>query len=223
MQHAGMTEGGGGPDLPTTLPRENDVLSALLIPFLPPGQNAATATAAATAISIADEQRLALEAFEVAVKTWRALTPDLELGRTLWICKAAPSGVSPALRVHLVGVLYSVLFPRGREFRADTPHAILALLAALYALLARLSSSPSNEASIELLQDLMPLIERGQLGMLATRAVEQAYDARAVSGEDPMKIFAEVINGALAGALGSTEGDAQVWLLEHTIQVGAHP
>jgi hypothetical protein len=209
MRFASLADDGVALDL---LPGEDEVLAALLIPFLRSRQSVA---------NVEDEQRLAVEAFEIASKTWQASTTIIILERVLWACRAA-SLCTPGsyLRGHLLGLLYALLYPRGQPIIIAKPLMLQSLLQNLFQLRAAFGTQPDVEDSeTHLLEDLIAQIQRGELGLLERRQLEDEYRESAVSGDDDDALFAAVARGAMLRCTELAESRRRRWLVEHAVEV----
>jgi hypothetical protein len=159
--------------LPRVLPHENQVLSALLVPFMAPEP-------------LEREQDYALRAFILLIKTWRTDLPEVrqtpacntityhlrqaELDRCLWCCSAAarPSQFRP----EIIGAMSTLLFSRDATFRTETPVLLQTILQALCSLLPTVSSSPGESESIK---GLILEVWNGGSGLLSKESVEQEF------------------------------------------------
>jgi hypothetical protein len=191
---------------------EPELLSVLLLPFFPQtGQ----------ALPNAEEERaLAMEAFEVLSKTWPPASAEDELDRVLWICRAAALSLPTSyVRTHLVGTLYSTLFPRGRLFQgAGTPSHLRSLVLALLRLQATFVDPTTGRIDTEsseaqLLQDLFFQVTSPGFTDLEQPAVEAEYGTRYASDEDQEIIRREVICGAFVQSLGWFTRRKQLWIV----------
>lgn len=128
---------------PRHIPHEHLIWSALLAPFLRLDHTEADA-----------ERMNAIETFQMIIKTWKASSPQVsllfewrfltalkspqtELDRCLWCCKAAaaPSRGRP----RIIATLSYLLFPKDQPFFAETPIILQTLLQALVSLVVDLS------------------------------------------------------------------------------------
>lgn len=198
------------------LPLEDEVLSALLLPFFP--------TRNPKVDNVESEQRLAVEAFEMTVKTWPSSSTEAEIERVLWICRAAPLCTpSSYLRSHLIGVLYSVIFPRGGPLKVNKPIMLQTLLQALFQLRAAFSMGasgrPNDDTETHLLSDLIAQVQRGELGILDTKEIEEMYGVPRSKLDEDGAIFAGVARCALLRCIEWVEEERRRWLLDKAVDV----
>jgi hypothetical protein len=210
ISHGSSSQGGSAAQ---HLPMEPELLAALLLPFFPQ---------TGSALSNAEEERaLAMEAFEVLSKTWAPASSEHELDRVLWICRAATLSLPTSyVRTHLVGTLYSALFPRARVFQgAGTPSHLRALVLGLLRLQATFVDPTSGRVDTEsseaqLLHDLFSQVTSPGFTDLDQSAVEAEYGTSYGRDEDPAVVRHEVICGAFLQSLGWFARRKQLWIVE---------
>jgi hypothetical protein len=212
ISHASSTD--SGQTHQTHLPMEPELLAALLLPFFPQ-------TGAALS-SVEDERALAMEAFEVLSKTWLPASAENELDRVLWICHAAALSLpTSSVRTHLVGTLYSALFPRGRAFRgASTPSHLRSLVLALLRLQATFVDPESgridtDSSEAQLLRDLFSQVTSSGFADLDQHAVEVEYGASYSDEDEQESIRHEILCGAFLQSLSwFTARRKRLWAIE---------
>jgi hypothetical protein len=203
------------------LPMEPEILAALLLPFFPQ---------TGPALASAEEERaLAMESFEVLSKTWPPTSPENELDRALWICRAASLSLpTSSVRSHLVGILYSAFFPRGREFEgAGTPSHLRTLVLALLRLQATFVDPASGRKDSEssearLLDDLFTQVTSEGFTQLDRDSVAAEYGLDYGNEEDHDAIRHAVVCSAFMQSLGCFARRKRQWVVE-LIKVSALP
>ncbi|KDQ51053.1 hypothetical protein JAAARDRAFT_211351 [Jaapia argillacea MUCL 33604] len=145
------------------LPFENEVLSALLVPFLDLDTSEG-----------AEQERLdAIDGFEVALKTWPATSQEAEFSRCLWCCKAASMPPS-RLRVRIIGVLDRLL-SSSEALQSSTPMLFQTLVQELFVLLPSYTSQSTSSPELKMLKDIVGRIRRAELLALTSLSIEQEY------------------------------------------------
>ncbi|KAH7907950.1 hypothetical protein BJ138DRAFT_1128802 [Hygrophoropsis aurantiaca] len=190
------------------LPHENLVLSTLLTPFL----------AKEASPSIDDDRWTAIETFEVAVKTWRPASYELDVGRCLWCCRAAST--LPSIQTRVLGVLASLLFPRTGPFEFRNHHVFLSLVQGLFGVLISIMRLVSPNSELTVVTELVSQIRAGSCGSLASYFAEAEIDGSPVAvtefdeGEIREALVAEAIVKCMEN---DTEANAR-WILHNILQ-----
>ncbi|KZT23632.1 hypothetical protein NEOLEDRAFT_1179868 [Neolentinus lepideus HHB14362 ss-1] len=189
------------------LPLENEVLSALLIPFLNPDTSPRTAE---------QERMNTLDAFEILIGTWQPLSTKFALERCLWCAKAA-SAPPTRLRVRILSVLdrllseYSSLFP-------GSPINLQTLLHALLSLLSLYGSDSSAVPELKFLKGILSKIRDGNHCVLSMQAIEEEYDALSVKEENESNAREAIFSGAFMRCFENGARDSRRWLLWNALE-----
>ncbi|KAF9051397.1 hypothetical protein BJ165DRAFT_1524338 [Panaeolus papilionaceus] len=130
---AGGAAGAGGAEQAFYLPHESLILSTLLCPFLTPTKYPIS--------RLEEEQRMAIEAFELVSKSWVAFDEAANVDRILWCTKAA-SGLAPShLRTMILASLWRLLVPGERNRILLSLHGFQSIACGLLILLVSLYRS----------------------------------------------------------------------------------
>ncbi|CAL1699709.1 unnamed protein product [Somion occarium] len=151
---------------PKELPLEQDILSALLVPFLTPSRF----------MNVELEQGTATEMFDFIRRAWPSFSDEDELERCLWCCKAA--SVPSTFRGRILGSLSGILFSREGSFQAKTPLVLQTLLHSMFSLLFDLSFSSGTTSESDSVAGWIMAIREGQCGELSQDDLEKEYGVR---------------------------------------------
>ena len=203
--------------LPRTLPHEDQVLSALLVPFMVPDPSER-------------EQDYALRAFTLLIKTWRTDLPEVcktlvfntvthrllqaELDRCLWCCSAAarPS----QFRAETIGAISTLLFSRDATFRTDSPVLLQTVLQALASLLSTLSSSHGEFESVK---GLILEVWNGGSGLLSKESIEQEFGTRFSSSDTEHDIREALATESVLKCVAYGSLKTRTWVLHNLVEV----
>ncbi|KAI0077367.1 hypothetical protein K474DRAFT_1751763 [Panus rudis PR-1116 ss-1] len=151
---------------PKFLPYESLVHSAFLVPFLSPRGNT----------DVDSEQGTAVQTFEFFTKVWPAPTPEEEMDRCIWCCKAA--SVPTRHRQRIMSNLSNLLFSKEPAVAINTPLALRTIVQNLFALYADLNASPVYAQDAANVANWIAEIRQGRCGPLLPDAVEKEYGMR---------------------------------------------
>ncbi|KAI0266517.1 hypothetical protein BC834DRAFT_823723 [Gloeopeniophorella convolvens] len=172
------------------LPHEDEVLSALLVPFTSVVRERAE-----------DEQLQAIETFEILVKTWRATSDEASLERCLWCCRAMRMMQSQRdVRMRLLGLLSSCLFTSGSSFRTGSPTILQTLFQALFSIQAALLADADADGA-SYLRELVAGVRKGSSEDLDGLLLEQQYGVQVLSDADAAAAVDCLMVMALAACL----------------------
>ena len=206
--------------LPRVLPHENQVLSALLVPFMVPDPSER-------------EQDYALRAFTLLIKTWRTDLPEVcqtsmvnkvahsllqaELDRCLWCCSAAarPS----QFRAEIIGAVSTLLFSRDATFRTESPALFQTILQALISLLPTLSSSPGEFESVK---GLILEVWNGGSGLLSKESIQQEFGTPFSSPDIENDIREALAIESVLKCVAYGPLKTRAWVLHNLVEVFMH-
>ncbi|KAH7923448.1 hypothetical protein BV22DRAFT_1015390 [Leucogyrophana mollusca] len=193
---------------PSYLPHESLVLSTLLIPFLTDEAGS----------SVDEDRWLAVETFEVAVKTWRPASYELDVGRCLWCCNAAST--SPVNQNRILGVLASLLCPRAGPFEFRSHHVFLSLVQALFTVLISIRQLTSQNSELTIVTDLISQIRAGSCGSLAAYFADEEIDGTpvAVSGFDESEVRDALVAEAVVRCMENSPDSISRWILHQILE-----
>ncbi|KAF5359637.1 hypothetical protein D9756_003121 [Leucocoprinus leucothites] len=194
------------------LPHETLVLSMLLTPFL---SGSIGTNDPATAGRLEEERWLAIDAFEVMVKTWPPANEMASAERCLWCTKAStPLSASP-LRTRILSSLWSLTNPNENThvvLSPDTIHSIASGIFLLFPLLSPLPPQPQphREETSSDVSILKEVLSHLSTGVLDEEACEDEYDSVKwnAKADDADVVRRTMLSEALARCLMvcSTEG-----------------
>ncbi|KAF8583270.1 hypothetical protein K439DRAFT_1349020 [Ramaria rubella] len=185
------------------LPYEAEVLSVLFLPF------------AVEVDREAEERWLAVETFEIAVKTWRASSQQRETDRILWCCKAALIPASP-VRSRVLGALSNLLFC-STPVQDGNPLALQNILQGLLLLLHAFSKHPSL-ADVQIVRDLCVHVTSGACGELDIENVGNEYGEEWGSRDNQDSIRAQIVAESVVRCMQSGSESLRHWTLHESIE-----
>ncbi|KAJ7441775.1 hypothetical protein B0H11DRAFT_2251834 [Mycena galericulata] len=201
LQHSSPTPD-GIPPVPV-LPREPQVLSTLLSPFLNPDK----------ALRVDEDRWFAFETFDIIVKTWSPPNDAAAMERCQWCCKAALIPHSP-LRLRIMRALRMLLNPAEFGYQAGTPSAIQTLATGLFSLLPTLHGSGEEHTIVA--EAIVHLLA-GDYGALDPVAFEEQYNALFVAQDTHEAVRQAVILNSLVLCLENGAESTRQWLLENSV------
>ncbi|KAI0300139.1 hypothetical protein B0F90DRAFT_1817733 [Multifurca ochricompacta] len=181
------------------LPHEDEVLSALLVPFMNLGNGGV------------DSERLqAMDVFEIIVRTWQAASEEAFLERCLWCCKVVRMTQNQRhVRMRVLDVLTSYLFFPGAPFRIESLVTLQTLFQVLFSLQGSLLVEGDSEAA-SYVHDLIRRVKKVGCEGLDDSLLMQQYGAQLLSEADTRAILDCVIIMALAACMeNTTSGEYQ--------------
>ncbi|KZO98241.1 hypothetical protein CALVIDRAFT_37847 [Calocera viscosa TUFC12733] len=140
------------------LPAENEVLSVLALPFL-----------AADPSTAVEEQRLAVDCFDVMLRTWPATEFEDVLDRLLWSCGAA-SHAQGTLLTRLLSMVRTMTVPAGLPHQC-TASVLRACFRALFGL--QIAIAPTHDIS-----RVLSNVSQGKLVAPDVDAFEEEFKAK---------------------------------------------
>ncbi|PPQ66012.1 hypothetical protein CVT24_011956 [Panaeolus cyanescens] len=120
------------------LPHESLILSTLLCPFLTPTKYPIS--------RLEEEQRMAVEAFELVTKSWSAFDEAANVERCIWCTKAASSLAPSHLRTMILASLWRLLVPPPQNRILLSLHGFQSISSGLLLLLVSLYRSSTSPA-----------------------------------------------------------------------------
>ncbi|KAK7685921.1 hypothetical protein QCA50_010730 [Cerrena zonata] len=190
----------------TVLPIENEVLAALLVPFLSPER----------CPQVEADQALAIEIFEFLTKSRRPSFTKDELERCLWCFKAA--SVQSKYRARIIGSLSYLVFSLERPFEADGPLILQTLYHGMFALLFDLSLTPGTEGEYQTLSGWIWKIRDGECGPLLHEDVEREYGVRFSKDDDDYAVREAIMAETVAKCLETGSERSRRWALRRLVQ-----
>lgn len=191
------------------LPHENEVLSALLVPFIAPRRSEA-----------ADSERLqALEVFETTVKTWQAASDEDFLGRCLWCCKVARIIQDQReLRMRVLGDLFTCLLSSGDPSKTGSVTILQALFQFLFSLHGSLLAEGDSEGASYVLKLINGVKKTGCEGLNASSVMQQ-YGDHICSEADAQAVLDCLIVMALAACMENALDGERRYMLNNMMAV----
>ncbi|TCD63487.1 hypothetical protein EIP91_005346 [Steccherinum ochraceum] len=190
---------------PRQLPHEHLVWSALLVPFL--NQDHAEQDA---------ERSVAMETFQMIIKTWKASSPQVELERCIWCCRAAT--VPSRARARIISTLPHFLFPKDQTFFADTPALLQTLLQALVSLVIDLSGQADTTSDLKQISGYITTIRSKGFGKLSKSAIEKEYGVRFGKEDRDAEVRDAVIAESIVKCLEVGHENRRRWILHHLLE-----
>ncbi|KAF9467893.1 hypothetical protein BDZ94DRAFT_914598 [Collybia nuda] len=208
LLHHATSSDGVSPSL--GLPNELQVLSTLLRPFLVSERGA----------HIESEKLIALDSFDIIIRTWAPVDQASGLERYLWCCKAAVIPPS-ALRTRVVSTLWSLMIPIETNYLATTPDAFQTFAHGLFSLLPSLhppSTDVIDQEDLALLKEMIFKLRSGCCGQFDEGSLEEEYKV-ALSPEDDLVIIrGAMLLQALSRCLEECTDETRLWLLQNSLQ-----
>ncbi|KIK93408.1 hypothetical protein PAXRUDRAFT_145141 [Paxillus rubicundulus Ve08.2h10] len=173
------------------LPHENLMLATLLKPFYSDQASQA----------LEDDRWAAVEAFEVAVRTWRAPSPEASIERCIWCCHAA--SIVSLMRSRILSVLGSLLRPRTGPIEFHSPNAFISLVQALLMALVSIQESQSGSSDADLVAEFIVQMRMRGCGSLAAYLTDVVVDGSAVmlSGVSELELREALVAEAMVRCL----------------------
>lgn len=204
------------PDTIPILPLEDDILTVLATPF--------ETRRALRPANLEPEQRIALVAFETAVKTWPSDSPEDTMNRIHWICTAASHVASSSyLQAQLVGILYTLLFPRKQQVQFTKPKVLQSLIGSLFELRVIFKELPIGQepggTESHLLSDIFSRVYRGELGSLDQLEFQEQFGVAPSSLDDDSVLMAHATRSYLLHHIEFAEEDARRRFLQNALEV----
>ncbi|GJJ14897.1 hypothetical protein Clacol_009167 [Clathrus columnatus] len=183
------------------LPYEAEVLSVLSVPFVSDGS------------LNAEEQWMAIEAFEIAIGSWQPSSKQREIDRILWCCKVALIPPSP-VKSRIIATLSTLLFS-SKPFDGATVPAFQNVLHGLQLILYHISQahSPSSNDS-NIVRELLMHIRSGQCGDLRKGIIEEEYGAKWSHNDSEDDIRLHVVAETLTRCMQSDTDGFKRWSLD---------
>lgn len=209
------------------LPNEDQVLSALLVPFLVPNQSSRWE----------EERTIAVETIELLCRSW--LSPDqvsilnlllaiahrcyqaATIGRCVWCCRAAMIPAS-LTRTRILSMLGRVIVPPERHNAILTLHGFQTICHHLLMTLAFLHSprsGPGHEGEIKLIKDLLEKFASGSYGDISESDIQQEYGAVCLPHDSKASLRSAVFQESLVRCLENCSQATRVWLLLNVVEV----
>ncbi|EAU89667.2 hypothetical protein CC1G_02556 [Coprinopsis cinerea okayama7 len=192
------------------LPNEEEVLSCLLAPFLVPSRSTRWE----------EERTIALETFELLIKSWLPQDESSNVNRCLWCCKAALLPASPT-RTLILSNLGRFIAPGERNkttislpgFQSICHHLVITL-----AFLHSPMSGPFHEGETKLLKNLIEKFISGSYGNISDGDVEETYGVVWLQEDTQAVVRRLVFLEALMRCLENSSQSTRVWLLLNIVE-----
>ncbi|KAF8635387.1 hypothetical protein AX15_000390 [Amanita polypyramis BW_CC] len=188
------------------LPHETLILSMLQGPFLRSSHQQER---------VRNEQRLAMESFEIIFKTWFPNSESSFVNYCLWCCSTSmipPSG----LRLRALNAIHGLLGSRNVKL-ISSPAAFQSLASGLLNILAVSMTNPvylkDNDAT-KTVQSCLNLVYSGACTAFDSKALDERYSAAYSEGDDA-RIFELLILESLAKCVETTRGPTRAWLVQY--------
>ncbi|KAF9233194.1 hypothetical protein BU15DRAFT_90452 [Melanogaster broomeanus] len=150
--------------------------------------------------SLEDDRWAAIEAFEIAVKTWRLVSPEASIERCIWCCSAASTVT--LMRTRVLSVLSSLLHPRAGPIEFHSPSAFISLVQALLVTLVSVQESQSGPDA-DIVADLIAQLRTGGCGSLAAYLADVEVDGSPamLSGVSELELREALVSEAVVRCL----------------------
>jgi hypothetical protein len=146
---------------------------------------------------------------------------QLSVERCHWCCKAAAVCATP-LRMRILRLLGSILFPRESSFNANTLATFQSLIHGLFQLLQSIASQPrsgSEEEDVLVVRRLISQVQAGSCGEIERASIEEEYGVSHSRGDDDAVVRQIITAQSLVWCLENGSESNSRWIIHNILEV----